>query len=119
MAGLKGVLNVGIGMLEKFANAALDAVTAPVGILNKIPGVKSIIPDVPNIHIPRLAAGGIVSRPTLAMIGERGPEAVIPLGRGGAGGPMTVVLNVDGRRLADIVVANLNRASSNGGAVLR
>jgi hypothetical protein len=32
-----------------------------------------------------MAAGGIVTRPTLAMIGEAGPEAVVPLGRGGGG----------------------------------
>lgn len=32
-----------------------------------------------------LATGGIVTRPTLAMIGEKGPEAVIPLKRLGAG----------------------------------
>lgn len=31
--------------------------------------------------IPYLATGGIVTRPTLAMIGEAGPEAVIPLSR--------------------------------------
>ena len=31
--------------------------------------------------IPQLAAGGIVNSPTLAMIGEAGPEAVIPLSR--------------------------------------
>ena len=30
--------------------------------------------------VPSLAAGGIVNRPTTALIGERGPEAVIPLG---------------------------------------
>jgi hypothetical protein len=29
--------------------------------------------------IPRLAQGGIVDRPTLALIGEAGPEAVVPL----------------------------------------
>jgi len=29
--------------------------------------------------IPGMAAGGIVSRPTLAVVGEAGPEAVIPL----------------------------------------
>jgi hypothetical protein len=50
--------------------------------------------------LPHLAQGGIVSRPTLALIGEHGPEAVIPLGRGGMGGggvniygPVTVVAN--------------------------
>jgi hypothetical protein len=29
--------------------------------------------------IPAFAAGGIVTQPTIAMIGERGPEAVVPL----------------------------------------
>lgn len=32
-------------------------------------------------HIPQLASGGIVREPTLAMVGERGPEAVVPLDR--------------------------------------
>jgi len=30
-------------------------------------------------HVPELARGGIVSSPTLALIGEAGPEAVVPL----------------------------------------
>jgi len=33
-----------------------------------------------GFHIPEMAKGGIVTRPTIALIGERGPEAVIPLG---------------------------------------
>jgi succinyl-CoA synthetase beta subunit len=41
-----------------------------------------------------LAAGGIVTSPTLAMIGEAGPEAVIPLSKmGGMGGGVTVNVN--------------------------
>lgn len=37
-----------------------------------------------SVRIPALAAGGVVSRPTLALIGEAGPEAVVPLsGRNG------------------------------------
>jgi GH24 family phage-related lysozyme (muramidase) len=36
--------------------------------------------------VPHLQHGGIVSRSTLAMIGEGGPEAVIPLGSLGKGG---------------------------------
>lgn len=43
-------------------------------------GFKLGLPD-----IPLLAKGGIVTKPTLAMVGERGPEAVIPLGRRGGG----------------------------------
>jgi hypothetical protein len=30
-------------------------------------------------HIPMLASGGLVNAPTLAMVGEAGPEAVIPM----------------------------------------
>ena len=37
--------------------------------------------------IPMLVAGGIAMHPTLAMIGEAGPEAIVPLhGRSGLGG---------------------------------
>jgi hypothetical protein len=49
--------------------------------------------------IPHLAAGGIVDRPTMALIGEAGPEAVVPLSSaGGLGGftnygTITVVSN--------------------------
>jgi hypothetical protein len=38
--------------------------------------------------IPRGASGGIVRRPTLAMIGEAGPEAVIPLNRTRGNSPL-------------------------------
>lgn len=45
-----------------------------------IPGVGGKGFDVPDI--PRMAEGGIVTKPTVAMIGEAGPEAVVPLNRG-------------------------------------
>ena len=54
-----------------------------------VPGLGGKGFSVPNI--PMLADGGIVTGPTLAMIGERGPEAVIPLsGRGGGMGNYTI-----------------------------
>lgn len=37
---------------------------------------------------PRGATGGIVRRPTLALIGEAGPEAVVPLNRTRGNGPL-------------------------------
>jgi len=43
--------------------------------------------------VTAMAEGGIVTRPTLALIGERGPEKVTPLGRGG-GAP--IIINVQG-----------------------
>lgn len=30
-------------------------------------------------HLPLLAAGGLINRPTLAVVGEAGPEAVVPM----------------------------------------
>jgi TP901 family phage tail tape measure protein len=48
----------------------------------------------------KMATGGIVTSPTLAMIGEAGPEAVVPLGRGGAGG-LTINLTVQSRAAND------------------
>lgn len=47
-----------------------------------------------EFRIPEMAAGGIVNRPTLALIGEAGPEAVIPLSRMGAAGGDTYIVNV-------------------------
>ncbi len=51
--------------------------------------------------IPAFAAGGIVTRPTLAMIGEAGPEAVVPLSQ--MGGPVTIVVQsvLDGKVIAE------------------
>ena len=76
--------------------------------------------DVPNI--PMLAEGGIVTGPTLAMIGERGPEAVIPLSRaGGMGmGGNTVYLTVnalDPQTAAQSVVKALQSYNRSNGAV--
>lgn len=48
-----------------------------------------------SYSIPRMAKGGIVTSPTIAMIGEAGPEAVVPLSGSNAGvGGDTYVVNV-------------------------
>ena len=46
--------------------------------------------------IPGMADGGIVNKPTLALIGEAGPEAVVPLSKMNAGGGGDVNINVTG-----------------------
>jgi hypothetical protein len=60
-----------------------------------VPGIGGKGFDVPDI--PMLANGGIVSQATLAVVGESGPEAVIPLDRmgefGGGGGNVTIHVN--------------------------
>jgi hypothetical protein len=57
-----------------------------------VPGIGGKGFDMPNI--PMMAQGGIVTSPTLALIGERGPEAVIPLSGANAGGGMGNTINV-------------------------
>ena len=57
-----------------------------------VPGIGGKGFDVPDI--PMLAEGGIVTGPTLAMIGEAGPEAVIPLSKAGTMGGNTINVTV-------------------------
>ena len=68
-----------------------------------VPGIGGSGFDVPDI--PMLAKGGIVNGPTLAMIGERGPEAVVPLsGRNaGLGGNVTVIIQTGASDLDELI----------------
>ena len=44
-------------------------------------------------EIPQLATGGIVTEPTIALIGEAGPEAVVPLnGTNTVGGSISITI---------------------------
>jgi hypothetical protein len=56
--------------------------------------VNNIVASVGGI--PKMADGGIVNKPTLALIGEAGPEAVVPLSKMNAGGGGDVNINVTG-----------------------
>jgi hypothetical protein len=74
--------------------------------------------DVPDI--PMLANGGIVSSPTLAMIGERGPEAVVPLtGNNSPGLGNSVTINVNGGDPNAVVAALRSYMRQNGAIPIR
>jgi hypothetical protein len=65
-------------------------------------------------QIPGLANGGIVDRPMLAALAERGqPEAVIPLDRlaryTGADRPIEIVVKLDGETVARNQVKHIPR----------
>jgi hypothetical protein len=70
--------------------------------------------DMPDI--PLLANGGIVTSPTLAMVGEAGPEAVIPLdrlGAMGAGGDVNIyVQGADPQAVVDALRTYMFRNGS-------
>ncbi|MGA0096703.1 MAG: hypothetical protein ACO3IP_09335, partial [Burkholderiaceae bacterium] len=73
--------------------------------------------------IPGLAEGGIVTSPTLAMIGEGGePEAVIPLSQldrygGGGGTHITINSTVADDRLGDVIVNALRQYNRRSGPI--
>jgi len=83
-----------IDILKTPLNWIIGAVNTVISGLNKIhfsipewvPGLggKSFGINIPTI--PQLASGGIVTKPTIALIGEAGPEAVVPLNNQGIGG---------------------------------
>jgi hypothetical protein len=72
---------------------------------------------VPGIGtFPTMANGGIVTSPTLALIGEAGPEAVVPLSGGGMPGG-NITINMPAGSNGDEVVQALQRWIRNNGAV--
>lgn len=82
------------GLIVNLAKVPINAVISAINwVLSKINSISVTIPDwVPGVGgktlgfniptIPALAAGGVATAPTLAMIGEGGePEAVLPLSK--------------------------------------
>ena len=117
--GWRGILRWLLGIPQTIKSVAISTAksvfNAIAGIYNafartvsfEIPGWVPIIGgnewNMPQI--PKLAKGGIVNKPTLAMIGEAGPEAVVPLSGNnarnaanqmGLGKGVTININVGG-----------------------
>ena len=109
--GVKAVVNGIIGVFEVWANSWIKVINAIIKGYNALP----LLPDIGfigeikigrvggdeattggGISIPKMANGGIVNSPTLAMIGEAGPEAVIPLSKMGRMGGGNYTINVQG-----------------------
>lgn len=79
---IKGAINVVIGLVNMFIGflngMQIGVPSIDLGPLGKIGGFTIGLPHISPI--PYLAAGGIVDRPTLAMLGEGNRrEAVVPL----------------------------------------
>lgn len=70
---VKGAVNGALGMVERMANGFIGMINGAIGLINKIPGVN--IGNIPSLHIPRLATGGIVT--------PQGGGSIIYAGDGG------------------------------------
>lgn len=133
----KGVFDSLVGIVKIPLNLIIDAVNKVIrgangakDVLNKLPGVN--IGSIPTI--PKLAKGGIVNSPTVAMVGEAGKEVVMPLenntgwiseladkinSRGGnSSGPLTVILRVGKTDLARVVAEGINDISRQTGELI-
>lgn len=98
-----GFLKAPINTLIESINSLFASINFTKTIPNPFGDDWNVGLDLSGWSIPALAKGGIVNKPTLAMIGEDGPEAVIPLsqrnnpgGVGMGGGTVNVTVNASG-----------------------
>lgn len=70
---VRGAVNGALSMVERMANGFIGMINGAIGLINKIPGVH--IGNIPSLHIPRMATGGIVT--------PQGGGSIIYAGDGG------------------------------------
>lgn len=121
---VQGVVNGVISYFEGIANAWITVTNAIIRGINLVKPGKDI-PTISHISfgrlgasndvggrlaIPAMANGGIVTGPTLALIGEAGPEAVVPLDRANGMGGVTINVNGgDPRAVVDALRTYMSR----------
>lgn len=97
----------------KFDKAIFDLIPKPLQDLIAVPttiiggigaGFRNLISGV----IPGFANGGLVTRPTLGIIGERGPELITPVGAGAAAGVgSTINITVNANSVAGLTAEEI------------
>ena len=141
-SGFKNAINAVTGMLNKFigwvnSKLCIDIPAISMPYIGEIfSGYRKQLFTIPSI--PYLAKGGVVDHATLAMIGEQGKEAVVPLENntewmrtvakgisaelGGSvtqsSQPVEVVLQVRDRELGRVVIDSINQLQRQSGRVL-
>ena len=138
----KSAVNAVLGTIENVVNGFISMINGVIGLINKIPGVS--LGGIGYVSLPRLARGGIVDSPTVAMIGEAGKEVVMPLentgflqtmGRivggavvnalggglpqsGGFSGSGDIVIMIGGHEFGRVAIQEINREQERAGQVL-
>lgn len=116
---IKSGINGVISWIENKINQAIGAINLAIKLINLIPGVH--VDPISRLRLPRLAKGGIVDSATIAMIGEQGKEAVVPLENNTEWmdkladritsrrtAPTKLVLMVDGKELGWTTINSIN-----------
>ena len=77
-------------IVNNILNGMQNAITSVISAINKlISGANRAlsalklpqIPYLPYVNLPRFAKGGMVTGPTLGLVGEAGPEYIVPAGK--------------------------------------
>ena len=121
-SGINGV----ISLIERTINTAIGLINGAIRLINLLPGVN--VSYVQKLRMPRLAKGGIVDSATIAMVGEQGKEAVVPLENNTEwmdkladrlaarmASPTRVSLNVDGKELGWATINSINNITKQSG----
>jgi len=109
------VLNI-LNPLDQY-KSKLDSIpsTVTTDVITRFTQVGNINPGGPH---PHLAAGGIVTRPTMALVGESGPEAVIPLDKANQmGGNVMVDVYLDGEKVSGALDRIMTKRLERSGAI--
>ena len=132
--GLKTVINGIIGGINKVIAVPFNGLNTALRKIRdvSIAGLKPFrwISTISVPQIPKLARGGIVDQATLAMIGERGREAVVPLENNTewidklaakltamTNTPSKIVLMLDGKELGWANINSINNITRQTGAL--
>jgi hypothetical protein len=74
---IKGLFRSLLQFVADGINKATSGIRTLISNYNSIPTLPDV-PNIPTASVPAFAAGGVVSQPTLAMVGESGREYIIP-----------------------------------------
>ena len=89
--GIKDSISSSVNWVIDKVNSMISAINSASAAAAGLFGGSGKSVALPNI--PKFADGGVVTGPTVGLIGEAGPEAVIPLSKMGNMGGTTVIIN--------------------------
>jgi hypothetical protein len=107
--------------IESYIDSIVNGWKDFIALLTGTPRDDYSAPNLRPMNMPRFATGGIVTGPTVGLVGEAGPEAIIPLSRLGSmgygGGGVNVTVNTvagDPVAIERVVLDAISRASRRG-----
>ena len=77
---LKGIVNNVLQGIGNAINGVVNAINNVISAANAASSKVGLpaIPTIPNVQVPQFAEGGMVTGPTLGLVGEAGPEYIVP-----------------------------------------